>query len=316
MAPIALGAAMMAGAAHAVPLACWTYELVPGQRVPHAGLDLIQDGHTYYSDEFDWRGEVDQDALAEMFEAHVRKTVPRRSGGSVYLSGCVGNSSSGSAQSNASRAHDRRFRESSDRTTNLHWTPSAADLAKAPPPRGPTTPIYMQCLTAPHTPQINVPAVLQTSPVFQVKAADSYDLQQQFRDYAAKNLNDAPKCLVARTPDRLKAMLIDEIDHYGLGSRIVEAPFKPITALASPKPTPTPTPTPMPKAAQTASLTVKADTSAKDAARAWDEQVKKTLAAEAQKKVEAAAKAAQADAKRQAEIAAFFAERRKQGRAQ
>src|SRR4051812_30990254 len=46
-------------------------------------------------------------------------------------------------------------------------------------------------------------------------------------------------------------------------------------------------------------LTVKTDTSARDAARAWDEQVKKTLAAEAQKKVETAAKAAQADAKRQ-----------------
>jgi hypothetical protein len=73
---------------------------------------------------------------------------------------------------------------------------------------------------------------------------------------------------------------------------------------------------PAPKPAQTASLTVKTDTSIKDAARAWDEQVKKTLAAEAQKKVETAAKQAQADAKYKAEVEAFFAERRKQGRAQ
>jgi len=63
-------------------------------------------------------------------------------------------------------------------------------------------------------------------------------------------------------------------------------------------------------------LIVKTDTSLRDAGKAWDEQVRKTLAVEAQKKVETAAKAAQADAKRQAEIAAFFAERRKQGRAQ
>lgn len=78
-----------------------------------------------------------------------------------------------------------------------------------------------------------------------------------------------------------------------------------------------PKPAPRPKSpAQTASLTVKTDTSAKDAAKAWDEQVKKTLAAEAQKKVETAAKQTQADTKRQAEITAFFAERRRQGRAQ
>jgi hypothetical protein len=69
-------------------------------------------------------------------------------------------------------------------------------------------------------------------------------------------------------------------------------------------------------APDSAATVVKADTSIRDASKAWDEQVKKTLAAEAQKKVETAAKAAQADAKYKAQVEAFFAERRGQGRAQ
>jgi hypothetical protein len=77
-----------------------------------------------------------------------------------------------------------------------------------------------------------------------------------------------------------------------------------------------PPPKPSSKPGGAGSLTVKTDTSAKDAAKAWDEQVKKTLAAEAQKKVETAAKQVQADAKLKADYEAFFAERRKQGRAQ
>lgn len=78
-----------------------------------------------------------------------------------------------------------------------------------------------------------------------------------------------------------------------------------------------PPPSPPPRSStQTAALTVKTDTGPRDAAEAWDEQVKTSLAAEAQKKVETAAKAAQANAKYQADMAKFFAERRKQGRAQ
>jgi hypothetical protein len=90
-----------------------------------------------------------------------------------------------------------------------------------------------------------------------------------------------------------------------MGSKAPPQPKKVVTA-----------PKPAPKPAQAPALTIKEDTSAKDAAKAWDEQVKKTLAAEAQKKVETAAKQAQADAKLKADYEAFFAERRKQGRAQ
>jgi hypothetical protein len=61
---------------------------------------------------------------------------------------------------------------------------------------------------------------------------------------------------------------------------------------------------------------VKADTSIRDAAAAWDEQVRTALAEEAQKNVLAAARSALADEKRQAEIQNYFAERRRQGRAQ
>lgn len=91
-------------------------------------------------------------------------------------------------------------------------------------------------------------------------------------------------------------------------------------APAAPKPKPAPPaslpePKPQPRSSAPA-LTVRADTSLRDAGKVWDEQVKKTLADEARKKVETAAKAAQADAKLKAEMEAFFAERRKRGRAQ
>lgn len=107
--------------------------------------------------------------------------------------------------------------------------------------------------------------------------------------------------------------------------KVSELPWPRDFALSSPpeapKPVPVPAPAPAPALvartpAPSASLTARVDTSAQDAARAWDEQVRNTLAAEARKKVEAAARQVQADAKRQAEIATFFAERRKQGRAQ
>lgn len=94
-------------------------------------------------------------------------------------------------------------------------------------------------------------------------------------------------------------------------------PFKPGEDEAESASAPAPSPRVSPAGPATGpSLVVKTDTSGRDAAQAWDAQVKKQLAAEAQKKVDAAAKAIQADAKKQAEIAAFFAERRRQGRAQ
>lgn len=91
-----------------------------------------------------------------------------------------------------------------------------------------------------------------------------------------------------------------------------------ITAPATtPKATaPKPAPVTKPVAITKPSLTIKSDTAPRDLGKAWDEQVRKTLAAEAQKKIENAAKAAQADAKYQAELEAFFRERRKRGRAQ
>jgi len=86
---------------------------------------------------------------------------------------------------------------------------------------------------------------------------------------------------------------------------------------AASAPKPAATPKPVAKVpAQTTALTIKANPGPKDAAKAWDKQVKKTLAAEAQKKVETAAKQAQADANTKADYEAFLRERRKQGRAQ
>lgn len=78
---------------------------------------------------------------------------------------------------------------------------------------------------------------------------------------------------------------------------------------AAPKPKPKPDD-------QSGATVVKADTSIRDSVAAWDEQVRKALAAEADRKIAAAAQAAQADARKQAEIRAFFEARRRQGRAQ
>lgn len=85
-------------------------------------------------------------------------------------------------------------------------------------------------------------------------------------------------------------------------------------AKAAPPPAPKPKPAAAPSSA--GSLTVKTDTSLRDAGKAWDEQVKKTLAEEARKKVELAAKQVQIDAKAKADFEAFLKARRKQGSAQ
>jgi hypothetical protein len=90
-------------------------------------------------------------------------------------------------------------------------------------------------------------------------------------------------------------------------------------AVQTAKTAPPPAPKPKPAAAAPASagsLTVKTDTSLRDAGKAWDEQVKKALAEEAKKKVELAAKTAQANAKAKADLEAFLKARRKQGSAQ
>lgn len=90
-----------------------------------------------------------------------------------------------------------------------------------------------------------------------------------------------------------------------------DEPAKPKTQTAPP-PKPNPPSTP----ASAGHIEVKTDTSAADAAKAWDDQVRKALAAEARKKVETAAKVAQADAETKRKIAEFMANRRRQGSAQ
>lgn|GEM_PF-6369246 len=314
LALLSLSACLFAGAANAGDLACWTFEFVPGQHVPHASLSAVQNGHTYYSDEFEWADGVDQDGYAELFEAYVRKNTQRLGPGSLYVSGCKMSGPYGGPKSNASKAHERFFRESEGRSTNLHWTPSPAELQKAAPPLK-SGPIYMQCVAAPYSPRFYNTGDYGKSPVFQVQLADSFAIESgQFRPYLeANNIDAVPKCLKARTRERLNALLLDEIDHSKSGGRIYDIPFKPSAALPS---KPEPASKPKPASTPSAGLTIKTDTSLRDAGKAWDEQVKKTLADEARKKVENAAKSAQADAKTKAGIEAFLKERRRQGSAQ
>lgn len=312
-------ACMFASAASAGDLACWVFQFVPGQHVPHQSLSAVQNGHTYYSDEFDWVEGVDQDGYSELFEAHVRKTVQPIGPGSVYVSGCKMSGPYGGPKSNASKAHERFFREADGRSTNLHWTPSPAELQKAPPPIR-DAPIYMQCLATPYSPRFYETGDYGKSQVFKVKLEDSYGIEsKEFRPFLEANKIDAvPKCLKARTRERLNAMVIDEIDHSRVGGRIYDLLFIPsgVSPDAKPAAQPAPKPRPPSPASSTGSLTVKTDTSLRDAGKAWDEQVKKTLAEEAKRKVDLAAKQVQADAKAKADLEAFLKARRKQGSAQ
>lgn len=310
---------MFASTATAGDLACWVFEFVPGQHVPHPSLSYVQNGHTYYSDEFDWVDGVDRDGYAELFEAHVRKTVQRLGPGSIYVSGCKMSGPYGGPKSNASKAHERFLRETEGRLTNLHWTPSAAEIQKAPPPLR-DAPIYMQCLATPSSPRFYETGDYAKSQVFKIKIEDSYAVESnEFRPYLkANNIGGVPKCLTARTRERLDAMVIDEIDHSRVGGRVYDIPFTAsgVSPDASSAAQPAPKPQPPSPPSSSGSLTVKTDTSLRDAGKAWDEQVRKTLAEEAKKKVELAAKQAQADAKAKADLEAFLKARRKQGSAQ
>lgn len=89
------------------------------------------------------------------------------------------------------------------------------------------------------------------------------------------------------------------------------------TGAPAPKPLPKPAPPPPPKPAPpTAGLIIKEDTSAQDFRKAFDEQVRKDLAAQDRKRAEAAAKGAQADAELQRRIKQVMDERRRRGPAQ
>lgn len=77
-----------------------------------------------------------------------------------------------------------------------------------------------------------------------------------------------------------------------------------------------PAPTPKPTPSAGGSLTIKQDTSAADARRAWDAQVAKALKQEAEQKAAILAKTTQADAKLQADVEKARQERVKRGRAQ
>lgn len=85
---------------------------------------------------------------------------------------------------------------------------------------------------------------------------------------------------------------------------------------AEPPPPAPPKLAPAPGSRPFAGLIVKEDTSGKDAATAWEEQVKKGLSERAKKDIETAIRAAQEDAETKRKIAEFFAYRRHQGNAQ
>lgn len=145
---------------------------------------------------------------------------------------------------------------------------------------------------------------------------------EPFQAYAARldsyaNRSDPTRFALTRSPwpGLTKAVAPNLIDDLAARARYAKMRINAPAATAKTAPPPT-APPKAPAQISKPALTIKADISLRDAGKVWDEQVKKTLAEEARKKVETAAKTAQANAKIQADTEAFFRERRKQGRAQ
>jgi len=145
---------------------------------------------------------------------------------------------------------------------------------------------------------------------------------EPFQAYAARldsyaHRSDPTRFALTRSPwpGLTKAVAPNLIDDLTARARYAKMRINAPAATAKTAPPPT-APLKAPAQISKPALTIKADTALRDAGKVWDEQVKKTLAEEARKKVETAAKTAQANAKVQADTEAFFRERRKQGRAQ
>jgi hypothetical protein len=309
--------ASVAGVARAdAPYACWAFEFVPGERVQLRGLGEVQNGWTYYSDEFTITQQPDDMALAELFETHVRKTVPKRGPSSLFVSGCTSSSTRGGAQYSASRGHESLANEADGRTTNVHWSPTAAELAKTALPEKKDWPVnFMQCLlNEGYYVRFHAESRLYRSQVFEAGQYNTRDTEDELNTWAKANNIDGVRatCYVARTPERLAAMTIDKIEHAKLGSPVTPIAFRPTSAKASPAPKSGVAAT----ASTAVALTVKTDTSLSDARRAWDAQVAQAMREEAQKAAQAVAKAARADAQLQAQAEKARQERLKRGRAQ
>lgn len=161
------------------------------------------------------------------------------------------------------------------------------------------------------------------SPVFRAGLLEggwnSWPWVQKFSDATYSARASRMACDAYETRDEAEAERQRHIDFYSSRRPIVTLNPPADTGLAgasAAQSAPPPKPKPVGAPSSAGSLTIKTDTSLRDAGKAWDEQVKKTLAEEARKKVETAVKNAQANAKAQAEAEAFFKERRRQGRAQ
>lgn len=171
------------------------------------------------------------------------------------------------------------------------------DANQAYDPRGP----WAACLKS----QAGGPAI---TPAFQTNVPD-HRAKLDADAMARFGSSDYVSCDYGQTREEVEGKIRN---HYTSPAHDWPLPWLGGRQAAAPAPRSTDSSTP----AAAGALIVKTDTSAKDAAKAWDEQVKKTLAAETQKRVETAAKQAQADAKLKAEYEAFFRERRRQGAAQ
>ena len=194
----------------------------------------------------------------------------------------------------------------------VDWPKDLFPAAKPPAPAGPRPPVWVSCgYDAQDGTHALTPTFLMDDPGGNWTGWDWVKRMDAQTDPQRSSMFS---CSPRKTREEAEAERQHTIDFYR-GRRNIVTLSPPPGARFSGGATAS-APSPSPPRSSAGSLTVKTDTSLRDAGKAWDEQVKKTLAAEAQKKVETAAKQVQADAKLKADYEAFFAERRKQGRAQ
>ena len=127
-------------------------------------------------------------------------------------------------------------------------------------------------------------------------------------------------CTFRDTREKIEADRQDDLNYYqGIRNVVTLNPPADVGFKGAPPPVaPSPsTPQPAPAAPSSrGSLTIKTDTSLRDAGKAWDAQARDQLRKDAEGRARATAVAARARAETQAEMTRFLADLKKRGRAQ
>ena len=316
---ISLGISDAAYADTEADFACWVTEFVPGERVYKYGKGNVQRGRTFSTKEIATDG-LNWPKLAEVFEKHVRATIPPLSSKSQYVSGCTMSSASGSAESNASRGHPRYEGGIFEK---IAWIPLPSELSSARRAENDPKFVYMQCVHATDLSKDGdyydrLHDVAKT-PIFMAKPGQEHTAQYQLTLWGRVNGTEArdTTCFSASTPERLKVEYANAMDHFRAGSQSREIDFKPGVAHlseAAAKAAVVPKLAPINRVSP-GSLTVE-DTGATARAKAWDNVVLQAKREEATRKAAVAAATTESKAKYKQIMDKAIAEAKKRGNKQ